>query len=106
MRGSRREFGAAGREDVDEPWPFVLERDGRRSTVYLEAGQMLLYEGATCLHARPSPLQGRSFANLFVHYRPTDWPWNRDEVARAGMNQGLIDVFGRPTAQFRGAPDA
>src|SRR5690606_9496656 len=54
-------------QDVDEPWPLVIERDGRRHEVFLAPGQMLLYEGATSLHGRPTPLRGRSFVNLFVH---------------------------------------
>ena len=92
-------------QDVDEPWPLVIERDGRRNEVFLEPGQMLLYEGATCSHGRPTPLRGRSFANLFVHYRPTDWAWDRDRVARIGVADGLIDVFGRPTELLPGAAD-
>lgn len=92
-------------QDVDEPWPLVIERDGRRDEVSLEPGQMLLYEGATCSHGRPAPLRGRSFANLFVHYRPTGWAWDHDRIARVGLADGLIDVFGRPTERLPGPDD-
>jgi hypothetical protein len=82
-------------QDVDEPWPLVVELDGRRREIVLEPGQMLLYEGATTLHGRPSPLMGRSFANLFVHYRPAEWSWDVSRITRRALHDGLIDVFGR-----------
>ncbi len=31
---------------------------------------MIMYEGATCIHSRQVPLKGRSFANVFVHFKP------------------------------------
>jgi hypothetical protein len=37
-------------------------------------GEIVYYESARCLHARMRPLQARTYANLFVHYRPTDDP--------------------------------
>ena len=87
-------------QDVDEPWPLVVEVDGRQREIVLESGQMLFYEGATTLHGRPSPLVGRSFANLFVHYRPVDWPWDAKRIARQALVDGFVDVFGRPTDTF------
>jgi hypothetical protein len=93
-------------QDVEEPWPLVIERDGHHDEVVLQPGQMLLYEGATCSHGRPTPLDGRSYANLFVHYRPVDWAWDAREVARVGVTEGLIDVFGRPTSRLAGPLDA
>ena len=82
-------------QDVDEPWPLDLEFDGRKHAVLLSPGQMLLYEGASTLHGRPRPMAGRSFINLFVHYRPVDWKWSLPLLARRGIEDGLIDDSGR-----------
>ncbi|MEQ8716363.1 MAG: hypothetical protein RIE08_02010 [Acidimicrobiales bacterium] len=82
-------------QDVDEPWPLVLEHDGREHSVILNPGQMLLYEGASTPHGRPGPLRGRSFVNLFLHYRPRDWPWNSDVLAQRAFENGVVDVDGR-----------
>jgi hypothetical protein len=68
---------------VDEPWPHVVEdREGQCHDVYLEPGQMLLYEGAKLPHGRPHPLRGRYYASLFLHYRPTDWLRTLEGVCR------------------------
>ena len=32
---------------------------------------MILYEGASCAHGRPTPLKGRFMANVFLHMGPT-----------------------------------
>ena len=34
---------------------------------------MVLYESAKNIHGRPFPLNGRSYDNLFSHFRPTTW---------------------------------
>ena len=76
--------------DVDEPWPLVVEdRDGQCHDVYLEPGQMLLYEGAKLPHSRPLPLRGRHYSSLFLHYRPTDWLRTLERVCRDATQQGL-----------------
>jgi hypothetical protein len=82
-------------QDVDEPWPLELDVDGRTHAVVLSPGQMLLYEGASTPHGRPSPLAGRSFVNVFLHYRPVDWPWSPSLLTRRGLEDGLIDDAGR-----------
>lgn len=61
--------------DVDEPWSFVLERDGVERSVPLSAGQMLLVESATTARSRPRSLRGRSSVSLVATYRPLDWSW-------------------------------
>lgn len=58
-------------QDVDEDWALCLEdHHYRRHEVVLRPGEMLLYEGGRLAHGRPKPLKGRSYANVFVHYRP------------------------------------
>ncbi len=58
-------------QDVDEPWPLeVIGHDGKAHNLTMEPGEMLLYESHTILHGRPFPLNGRYFANYFMHYTP------------------------------------
>ncbi|CAM9093195.1 unnamed protein product [Ectocarpus fasciculatus] len=60
-------------QDVDEPWPIeVYDHAGKAHNVTMQPGDMVLYESHTVLHGRPFPLKGNYFANLFVHFIPTD----------------------------------
>jgi hypothetical protein len=81
-------------QDVDEPWPLVIDWGGRSHEVYLAPGQMVLYEGATSDHGRPTPLCGNSFVNLFAHYRPADWAWTDAALAAHGKRNGVITAGG------------
>ncbi len=58
-------------QDVDTDWPLEIEDNFyRRHRVMLHPGDMLLYESARVLHGRPSPLEGKIFCNVFVHFMP------------------------------------
>lgn len=62
-------------QDVDEGWPLEVIHPhfpGRRE-VYLQAGEMVLYEGARLIHGRPKRFEGREFANIFSHFAPMDY---------------------------------
>lgn len=61
--------------DEDGGWPLeVKTSDGRVVEVYLQPGQMVLYEGARLKHGRPMRLKGLEFANIFSHFAPEhDW---------------------------------
>lgn len=63
-------------QDVDEDggWPLEVFL-GNKSVgeVYLQPGEMLLYEGAWLRHGRPNRFRGNEFANIFTHYAPLDW---------------------------------
>lgn len=57
-----------------EDWPLVIQgHNGENYDVYLEPGQMILYESAKCLHSRPDVFKGEYFNNLFVHYKLIDY---------------------------------
>lgn len=59
---------------VDEGWPLeVITEDGTTVEVYLQPGEMVLYEGARFLHGRPMRLQGEAFANVFTHFSPVSY---------------------------------
>ena len=52
--------------DEDGGWPLeVLLPHGRVGEVYLQAGEMVLYEGAWLRHGRPMRFKGDEFANIF-----------------------------------------
>ena len=58
-------------QQVDEPWALNIEDHFFRAhEVFLEPGEMVLYESARLNHGRIKPLNGDSFSNLFVHYYP------------------------------------
>eukprot|EP00546_Thalassionema_frauenfeldii_P021639 CAMPEP_0178903282 /NCGR_PEP_ID=MMETSP0786-20121207/5073_1 /TAXON_ID=186022 /ORGANISM="Thalassionema frauenfeldii, Strain CCMP 1798" /LENGTH=418 /DNA_ID=CAMNT_0020574641 /DNA_START=18 /DNA_END=1271 /DNA_ORIENTATION=- len=58
-------------QDVDEPWPLeVWGHDGVPYNITMEPGDMVLYESHSVLHGRPFPMNGRYFANIFVHFEP------------------------------------
>jgi len=58
-------------QEVNQPWPLVLEDNFyRQHHVLLKPGDMLFYEGARLIHGRPIPLDGKSYANIFCHFKP------------------------------------
>jgi len=44
-----------------------------RAEVYMQPGEMVLYEGARIMHGRPMRLRGEAFGNVFTHFAPIDW---------------------------------
>jgi hypothetical protein len=62
----------------DDDWPVeVITFDGRRMSVSMKPGQMLLYESAKLIHGRPSLLDGDNYVNCFAHYAPVhDDEWD------------------------------
>ncbi len=74
--------------DVDAPWALtVQDAAGQVHDVFLEPGEMLLYESAKLPHGRPNPLHGRHYASLFLHYRPVDWADTLEELCRRAYGQ-------------------
>uniref|UniRef100_A0A7S1ZC40 Uncharacterized protein n=1 Tax=Trieres chinensis TaxID=1514140 RepID=A0A7S1ZC40_TRICV len=62
-------------DPMGDPWPIVIEDyQGNLNEVYLEPGDMLLYESSKCFHGRPKPFNGLWYSSLFIHYYPEDWP--------------------------------
>ena len=63
-------------QQTDVGWPLeLIEPDGSVIEVYMQPGQMLLYEGSRVPHGRPRRFEGDSFANVFVHYKPKAWSY-------------------------------
>ncbi len=65
-------------QDLDVPWPLVVEHRGVTHEIFLDPGQMLVYESAVTRQGRLTSLQGRSSVNLFAHYRPLELPTKAD----------------------------
>ena len=52
----------------EKDWPLDFQtHDGKWEEIYLEPGDLLLYESAKCSHARKA-FQGDFFRNLFISY--------------------------------------
>ena len=66
---------------MEQDWPLEIKsHDGQFHYVNMKPGDMLLYESARCLHGRPQPFEGDSYANIFLHFKPTapgawDYDW-------------------------------
>ena len=58
-------------QEVDQPWPLTLvDLKGRKRKIFLDSGDMLLYESAKVPHGRQFPFSGTFYDNLFVHFYP------------------------------------
>ena len=81
--------------DVDEPWPIMIENnDGVMHSVDLQPGQMLFYESARLMHGRPTPMKGKYYTSVFIHYKPKDWSYKHADVEAwlpADWNKGTTD---------------
>jgi len=56
--------------DLNEPWPLTCELEDKVLEINLKPGQMLLYEGRSTPHARPYPMNGKYYTNMYAHYYP------------------------------------
>jgi prolyl 4-hydroxylase len=62
--------------DDDQDWALdICDHFGRWHKVYINAGEMILYESAICQHARLKPLAGDYFNNIFLHYSLVDYDY-------------------------------
>jgi len=61
--------GCQSKEFGDDWGLQIVDHEGTEHTVYLEPGEMVLYESAICEHGRKEPFQGTFFNNFFVHYK-------------------------------------
>lgn len=67
-------------QDVDEPWPLeVYGHDGNAYNVTMQVGDMVFYESHSVIHGRPFPLEGRHYANVFIHFEPLGHTLRHDE---------------------------
>jgi prolyl 4-hydroxylase len=61
---------------IDKDWPLdIQDHQGRWHKVYIEPGEMVLYESAICQHGRTEPFEGEYFRNFFIHYTLSDYKY-------------------------------
>lgn len=102
-----------------DPWPIVIEDfSGMTNEVFLESGDMLLYESSKCLHGRPRNFTGNWYSSLFIHYYPKDWDgekkayenhvrippsWSQYIPLRQGMDQLIMSEtsFKEPGCEYQ-----
>ena len=82
-------------ENVSEPWPVeIYDHADRLHEVAMEAGDIVYYESAKCLHGRNKPLKGNGayYVNLFTHYRPVGDPKWYEKSNTYGTPEALFNV--------------
>jgi prolyl 4-hydroxylase len=58
----------------DTPWPLYIEDHNFVShNITMEYGDVIFYESTTCLHGRPTPFEGESHRNMYIHFKPDRW---------------------------------
>ena len=58
----------------DKPWGLYIEDHlFRPHTITMAYGDIVLYESTTCLHGRPTPFEGDSHRNMYIHFKPDRW---------------------------------
>lgn len=61
-------------QDVREDWLLMIEDHAyEEHQIVLTPGEMIFYESARLKHGRPVPLQGAAYANVFCHFKPSDY---------------------------------
>ncbi|KAL7581054.1 hypothetical protein ACA910_005857 [Epithemia clementina (nom. ined.)] len=72
-------------QDVEEDWSLeVYGHDGKATNVTMKPGDMVLYESHSVIHGRPFPLNGKFYANIFVHFEPMGDPNSTELLPKEG----------------------
>ncbi len=62
-----------------EKWPLrVIGHDTIEKNIYMEPGDLVLYESRSVMHGRPEPCPCFEYINLFVHFSPIKNESRRD----------------------------
>ena len=79
-------------QDVEEEWPLeIYDHDGRAHNITMQPGDLILYESHSSLHGRPFPLNGKYYANIFVHFKPFFDEVQEDLSTKAGdLSEGEL----------------
>ena len=66
--------------DDNSEWPLqIYDHNNTLHEIYMKKGEYVLYESAKSGHARFKPLPGEYYANVFIHFAPTNKDiWNYD----------------------------
>ena len=73
-----------------------MGHNGQAHSVIMAPGDMVLYESAKAIHARMIPLNGTSYDNVFVHFRPSKGWEKFVDVPNGGVVAGPRRSLIRP----------
>lgn len=83
-------------QNVTKGWPLeVMGDDGEYYEVYLQPGEMVLYEGARLFHGRPMRCEGTDFANVFSHFKPRGYLGPHAKHEEHYVEQGPAEEYHR-----------
>lgn len=81
-------------------WPLEIEdHKGKMHKVYLNPGEMVLYESAVCEHGRPKVFKGKTFRNFFCHYKLSNYThenWLTDPRPRLWTHERVYGKLKMP----------
>ena len=84
-----------GTANIEEDWSLeVIGFDGKRYQVYLEPGEMALYEGHALIHGRPKPFNGTTFTNCYCHFKPIDYSYSASKIWRNEVGKEKLKLLG------------
>lgn len=94
-------------QDVEEDWFLeVYGHDGKATNVSMKPGDMILYESHSVIHGRPFPLNGKYYANVFVHFEPMGDTNSTDELPDVGSRPPYLVPGSRwETEYFKEFPE-
>jgi hypothetical protein len=59
-----------------DQWALDIQNhQGDWEKVFVEPGQMILYESAVCQHGRIERFSGQSYTNCYIHYKLSDYEY-------------------------------
>ena len=80
------------RDDASSTWPLeVYGHDGQATNITMEPGDLILYESHSVIHGRPFPLEGKEYANVFVHFEPVEDEFEAWSDSSPVGNDALVD---------------
>ena len=79
----------------DENWPLeVIDNQGRRHKIYMDPGEMVIFEASRLVHGRPSVFKGISYVNSFFYFMPREG-WNNGEFHLPSRTEGKSKMSDR-----------
>ena len=88
-------------KNVDEDWPLeIYDNNGKLHRIYLEPGEIFMYESARLIHSRITPLNGDYYTNIYLHYLPELYElevynWEEKMFLEEGVNTELDYIKGQ-----------
>lgn len=94
-------------QGMDQPWGLdYVTHGGEEGRAFMEPGDVMLYESASSIHGRKTPLRGDEFTNVFFHFRSPNWlpEVNKRLDAYWGVRRDYETTVSRPLTSLANAP--